>query len=166
MARHNDDPRQVDAHLLHEIDSRIIEVIGWLVEQQAPGSAGQDGSHRDPAALPTGQGLDCACAVEKNDTQTFGCEVGAPVGVPGVVVLSPGQRVDVWLLVAASRECSSKALNRADRLVQRSQCLVKDGAHGRAAREARFLREVDEIDRSTNRSAVGLLLTGKHPHQG
>jgi hypothetical protein len=104
VAGDHDHPGQLEAGLLDQVDSGIVEVVGRFVQQQAGRPAGQGGGHRKPTTFASGEGCDPAPAIQPGHPEPLGGDLGSPVGPPGVVILGPGQRIRVRLFAAAVRE--------------------------------------------------------------
>ena len=87
MARHHDDAGQTAQLPLQEGRGGVIEMVGRLVEQQRRGPPYQERGQREPAALPAGQGPECAVVAQPAQTERGENHLSASVRVPGLMFL-------------------------------------------------------------------------------
>ncbi len=116
--------------------------------------------------MPSGQPPDVTGAVEEVQAESVCGDVGAAVGVPGVVRLRPLQPLRVGIgKVRLVSQASAEGLEVAHRLVQLCQRLGEHRSDAGAGCEVRLLRQVSDVFWALDAARVGCLDAGEQTKQ-
>lgn len=161
VAGHEDGAGEGDELGLEVFESLVVEVVAGFVEDEAFGASCEEGGEGEAAALPSAELLDGAGAVDGVETESLCGDLGAAIGIPGVVERRPAQESVIGLCRNGIGESVADLLEACDGIVEWCEGLGEDVADGVARVESAVLGKVAKVTKCGDRAMVRLLDAGR-----
>ena len=151
MAGEQDDAGQGEQEPGQDVDRVVVEVVGGLVEEEAGGPGGHHRGQGQAGALAPGQRADPSVGVEPTQPELLRGHLGAPIGVPGVVVDGVIEGGGVRRAAGLVVQVAGELLDALHRLAQRPQGRGQHLADRAVVTERRLLAEQHQVGRPRRR---------------